>query len=95
MENHIQKIEQLVALKGQIADLQKQSKALEAEFKDEGVNVWESHYHTLSVAGVESFPVDWKALAEDIKPSKYYIDKHTGHKFGYRLTIRVKRKEAA
>lgn len=95
MRNWNSKIEQLVALKAQIAELQARSKSIEAEFKQHGVESWEGSLHTLKVVVVESFPVDWKALCEEFKPSQYYIKKHTSAKTGYRLTINVKKKEAA
>lgn len=89
------KIERLVTLKAQIAERQKEAKKLEADFKTYGVGVWEGPLHTLAVNLVESNPVDWKALCKDLQPSDYYIQKHTGHKTALRLTINVKKKEAA
>jgi len=95
MRNWNSKIEQLVALKAHIAELQRRSKSLEAEFKLHGVEAWEGSLHTLKVSLVDAYPVDWKALCEELKPSQYYIKKHTGHTETYRLTISVKKKEAA
>lgn len=88
------KIEKLVALRAAKAELDAQVKALEAEFKEFGVQVFESQFHTVKVSKVESWPVDWKALCEDLKPSQHYIKKHTSYKVGLRLTVSVKKKEA-
>jgi len=95
MKNWQNKIENLVTLKADIAFLQKQAKAIEEDFKAYGVDVWDGTLHTLKVTKVDSWPVDWKGLCEDFKPSEYYIKKHTGYKSGLRLTINVKKKEAA
>ncbi len=101
MRNWNSKIEQLVALKAVIAGLQKKAKVIEGEFKVEaidegqGTGVWEGSQHTLRVAKVDSWPVDWKALCEELKPSQYYIKKHTGYASTLRLTVSVKKKEAA
>jgi len=88
-------VESLVQLRAKKAEVDNQIKLLEAIFKDAKKDVFSSHDHTVKTTLVVSHPVAWKALAIDLKPSEYYLKKHTSERTTHRLTVSVKKKEAA
>ena len=90
-----QLVEDLVSLRAKKAEVDQQIKTLESLFKNDGECVYNSHYHTVTISAVHSTPVNWKALATDLKPSEYFIKKHTGSRTSIRLTVSAKKKDAA
>jgi len=87
-------IDRLGYIRAQIADLQEQAKALEAELKNTGPGSYEGNLFRATVSDVERKLTDWKAIAAKFEPSRQLIQAHT--KLSHSITVRVTaRKRAA
>lgn len=88
-------IDQLGALRAQIADLQASAKALENEIKAAGPGTYEGDFYRTTVAEVVSERTDWKAVAAKLDPSYQLVSAHTKEVHTVRLTVSARRRAAA
>jgi hypothetical protein len=80
-------VDQLGCIKAQIADLEKQEKAIRAQLIDTGHGAIEGELFRATVSRSEVERVDWKAVAEKCEPSRQLIAAHTLH--DERVTVKV------
>ena len=92
-------VDRLGYLKAQIADLEKEAKALQAEVLEALVATGESAADGALFRAVlvqsEGKSVDWKAIAQKLEPSRQLVQAYTKPVFKQFVKINARKKEAA
>lgn len=77
-------VDELGALKAQIAELQDRETAIKLELQQSGLAEIDGDLYRTTISFVEPSPkVDWKAVAERLQPSHQLITAHTSQPKGY------------
>ncbi|MBM4386063.1 MAG: hypothetical protein FJ091_22210 [Deltaproteobacteria bacterium] len=77
MKIELKVVDELGALKAQIAELTAQAKMIEAGLKAAGPGRIEGVLYDANVFTQERTLVDWKAVAEKLQPSRQLVTAHT------------------
>ena len=86
------RIENLVDLRARAKLLTAEIKAVEADFKADGLGLFEGELHNVKVTEVSTTRVDYKSIAEKQGISTYMREKYSKVTESKRLTISVKNK---
>lgn len=92
-------VDRLGYLKAQIADLEKEAKALQSEVLESLVAAGESSADGALFRAVlvrsEGKSVDWKAIAQKLEPSRQLVQAYTKATFKQFVKINARKKDAA
>jgi hypothetical protein len=72
-------VDQLGAVKAQIADLQKIEKELKAELAGTGFSFVDGAQYRASIHWQSHTSIDWRAIAEHFNPSRQLVTAHSSH----------------
>lgn len=70
-------VDQYAALKAQIANMQEQEALMRAALISTGLFVIEGNEHRVTVSEMSKRYTDWRAVAENLKPSRQLVTAHT------------------
>lgn len=86
------KVDQLGAIRAEIARLKGEAERIRAELEDAGLATVEGTLYRASFATVTPAPVtDWQAIAQRFKPSPQLVRRHTKQPDSYgRMTLTAK-----